>query len=478
MTEPGDMNLGLETMKGLAGKMAQAATGFAGAVIFARVLGPTSFGGFYLLLTLVTVADRPMRGAAQALRKRYSETDADKRELFGTVLLVDLVLWAVAAVGVWLFSEQLAAQTNVPNAPLVFFVLIVAISLFFPVQQMLAAEGWVSKQTWNDTLRSLLTLPLQLGFVLLGFGAAGMGYGLAGATILVVPVALYFTRVRPTLPSRATLRSMWEYARYSVPIAIIGKTYNQLDILLLGALVTTGAVGNYKIAFQLTVPASFLYSIISSGFMPKVSNLHSKGEPFGGDVTNAVSFASLLSVPIFFGALALPEALVVTFFGEQYASAQLFLVGLALYQVSRSQTIIQRQTLNGINRPDVGLRIDAAALVLNVVLGVWLVLTQGPIGVVIATVVAETARYVGAAYYVSQLVDGVSFLPRTLFEQVAAGLVMFATVEVVAAQVGITSWVWLSLVVGVGAAVYGLVVVTISQQLRITALAVYRDAVA
>ena len=476
MAEPGDMNLGLETIKGLAGKMAQAATGFAGVVVFARVLGPTSFGGFYFLLTLVFVADRPMRGAAQALRKRYSETDADKRELFGTVLLVDLALWAVAAVGVWLFGEQLTTQTNVPNAPLVFFELILAVSLFFPVQQMLAAEGWVSKQTWNDTLRSLLTLPLQLGFVLLGFGAAGMGYGLAGATVLVVPVALYFTRVRPTLPSRETLRSMWEYARYSVPIAVLGKTYSQLDILLLGALVTTGAVGNYKIAFQLTVPASFLYGVVASGFMPKISNRHSKGRPINEDVSNAVSFVSLLSVPIFFGALALPEALVVTLFGEQYASAELFLVGLALYQVSRSQAVVQRKTLNGIDRPDIGLRVDAAALALNVVLGVWLVLTHGPVGVVVATVIAETVRYAGAAYYVSRLVDGVTFLPRTLFEQVVAGVAMFAVVELVSTYVGITSWVWLSLVVAVGAAVYGLVLVTISPQVRTTTRAVYQDA--
>lgn len=477
MPEPGDMKLGWEVVKGFSGKLIQAVVGFAGSLIFARVLGPTAFGGFYVLQSLVFLADRPMRGFANALRKRYSEMNAPKRELFGTVLLFNIVLWAVVAVVLWSFRDLLTAETNVPNAALVFFLLLFSFSLFFPIQQILAGEGWISKQTWNDTLRSIITLPLQIGFVLLGFGAAGMGYGLATATLLVVPVGLYLTRLTPKLPSWTTLRSMWEYARYSIPSGLIGTTYNRLDLLLLGGLVTTGAAGDYQVAFQLTVPASFLYGVVSSGFMPKISNLHSRGESLGEDITNTVSFVSVLSIPIFFGALALPEALVTTLYGGEYASAEIFLIGLALYQVSRSQAIIQRNVINSIDRPDIGLRIDAAALGLNVLLGVWLVLTQGPIGVVIATIVAEAARYAASAYYVSRTIDDIRFLPRTLFEQVAAGAAMFVIVEAAAAWVGITSWIWLSVIVGGGAVVYGVTLAIISPQSRQTARSIYKDAV-
>jgi hypothetical protein len=53
------MELGLEVSKGFLGKVVQAGFGFVGAIIFARVLGPTGFGGFFLLLSLVEISKRP-----------------------------------------------------------------------------------------------------------------------------------------------------------------------------------------------------------------------------------------------------------------------------------------------------------------------------------------------------------------------------------------------------------------------------------
>lgn len=477
MADAGDMNLGLESLKGFTGKILQALLGFAGTIIFARALGRTDFGGFYFLLSMVFIADRPLRGFGQAIEKRYSEAGAKKAEIVGGAMVLTAVAFAITGVGVFVLRDLLVRETNIEQAPLVFISLFVALGIFFPVQKMLGAEGWISKQTWNDTLRSVLTLPLQLVFVFAGFGAAGMGYGLAAATLLVVPVALYFLRVRPAVPSRSTIASLWSYARYSTVAALVGKAYDRFDVLLLGALITTGAVGDYEVAYKLTIPATFLASVVGSGLTPKVSNRRSKGQDVSTDVTNAVSYASMLSIPLFFGALAIPKPIIVTAYGPEYAGAGVFLVGLALYQFVYSQTLMYQHALSGLDLPDIRMRVNALTLGLNVVVGVSLLYYVGPIGVVIATVLAESARYFMSMAAVNSRVKGLDVLPRTLFEQAFAGVVMFVVVETSQRAITLQSWSQLGLLVGIGAVTYGVVLLAISPHLRLTLSSVYQDAV-
>lgn len=470
------MDLRLESLKGFGGKILQAGLGFAGTIIFARFLGPTAFGGFYFLLTLVLLSDRPLRGLGQAVQKRYSETGAPKEQIVGAVLGVNGVFVVAAGVAVWAARRPLINETGLDAAPLVFMALLACLAVFFPFQQMLGAQGWVGLQTWNDTLRSVLTLALQLVFVFAGFGAAGMGYGLAGASLLVVPVALYFLKVRPRVPSRETLGSLWEYAKYSTPVAFVGKAYDRFDVLLIGAVLTTASVGYYEVALKLTMPAIFLPQVVSSGLMPKISNKHSRGEPVAEDISNAAAYISLFSVPLFFGALALSERLVLTAYGPAYRAAAPLLVGLALYQLLRSQTKVYRHTLAGFDRPDLNLRIDITTLAVNIIIGLALIFTFGVIGVVIATVIAEGLRYLLSAYGVHRLTDAVEYVPEPLRAQFLAAGGMFVGLSGVTQVLRMPTFLHVLLVVGIGAVIYALLLVVISQGVRLTAWGAIRDA--
>lgn len=473
--EAGDMDLRLEALKGFSGKLIQAVLGFAGTIVFARVLGPTSFGGFYFLLSLVTISDRPIRGLGQAARKRYSEAGARKGQIVGAVLGANLVFFTIVGVAVFFLEGRLVAATGLAEAGLVFMVLLVSLGLFFPFQQLLGAQGWVSKQTWNDTLRSVFTLGLQLGFVAAGFGAAGMGYGLAGASLLVIPVAWYFLRVRPSLPDGQTIRSLWAYAKHSTPAAFVGKAYDRFDVLLLGAVLTPAAVGYYEVALKLTIPALFLPQVISSGLMPKISNKDSRDEPIAEDVTNAAAYTSLFAVPLAFGAIVLAERIVVTAYGPEYRAAAPLLIGLAVYQVLRSQTQVYRSALGGLDRPDLNLRYDAATLLLNVALGIALVFEIGALGVVVATVIAEGLRLGLTARGLRTLVPEVGIVPRPLVEQVVAGLGMAGAVLGLTAIIRLPTFLHVGAVVSAGGVVYGLLLVILSEGFRVTLLEAVTD---
>ena len=475
MAGAGDTKLGWEALKGFSGKIVQAVLGFAGTIIFARALGPVSFGGFYFLLSLVFVAERPIQGFGQAIRKRWSESGAPRDEFVGSIVAINLAYFAVVGALTVVFADRLRAMTNIPEAPLVFMSILVALCAFSPGQKMLLGEGKVAMQTWTDTVRSILTFPLQLALVLAGLGAAGMGYGLAGATLATVPLTLYVLGPPVGRPTRRAVGSLWEYAKYSIPTSFVGKTYERLDVLLLGGFIGTGIVGDYEVAFKLTVPAMFLSSVVVSGLLPKVSHRVSKGEDVTQDVNNAIGYISIVSVPIFFGALALPETLVVTAYSSKYSGAGVFLIGLAFYQVLKSQTGVHVETLGGLDRPDLNLKISGTTLVLNVVLGVALIQTLGGIGVVAATIVAEGFRWLATYLVARRLLPGIEPIQRPFLLQIAAGAIMYLTIEFVTRFVPTRSWVEVGLLVGLGAVVYGGVLL-MSRLHRQTAFYILEDA--
>ncbi|GAA0285775.1 oligosaccharide flippase family protein [Halobacterium noricense] len=471
----GNINLGLESLKGLIAKFVQAVLGFVGTILFARILGPEAFGGFYFLLSFVTISTRPLDGLGGAIQKRFSEHNAPHEELLGTVVLFDVAMFLVAGFGVWLFRGVITAETNVDNAALVFFLLFVTLGTFLLVQKLIGAAGHPGFQIWNDTLRSMLTLPLQIGFILAGFGAAGMGYGLASATLLVIPVGLFFIRVRPTLPSRGTIKSVWQFARYSIFTRLLGAASGNFDTIVLGAFLTTATVGYYQVAYRLTVPATFMMAAVGGALMPKVSNFHSRGEAISGDITNAISYNSILAIPLFFGAVALAQDIVVTVYGSSYAAAAEFLVGLALYQVLTTQTDVYQRTLSGIDRPDWELRIDGSTLLFNLVVGISLLFVVGAIGVVIATVLTEFLRLVFSMRAVRELVPDIEPLPRPLLDQVIAGGVMLLGVEALNLFVTVRSWFELVVLVGFGVLLYGGVLLGVSRHARNTLWSIYGD---
>jgi len=157
------------------------------------------------------------------------------------------------------------SYTGLPDAPILFVVLMASVALYEPIDRVVQARGLVGASMWTDTLRSVLTFPLQLGLILLGFGAAGMAYGLAAATLLSLPVLWYFVAASPAMPSRATLENLWSYARYSSVNSSWGRPTTGSMSSPIGLAAGPAAAGNYEVAFKLTVPATFVMMAASSG---------------------------------------------------------------------------------------------------------------------------------------------------------------------------------------------------------------------
>ena len=472
----GEADFGLEISRGVLAKFTMAIIGFAGSVVFARLLGPGGYGAFYIVLTLVNILDNPVTGWGMACKKRISEANFPTAEALGSGL-IGAGLLPIAIIPIVYVGNEVTELYDLTGLFVPFSVLFVTICFFAATNRILSARSNFAAADWSDTLRSLFTTPLQLALVLLGFETAGMVYGLAIATLLTLPYVLYRIDVAPVLPSRESLASISSYAKFSVPNGFIGTAQSRFDILLLGAVLTSSAVGNYQVSMQLTLAGTFIGAVASKGLMARVSDHWSRDDRDAviDDVTNSLGFTSILAIPVFFGSAAMPNSLLVTVFGSEYAGIGSVLVGLALFRAIRMQSSQLKSTVAGLNRPDINTRISAVVLVLNVGLGYALLLEYGIIGVVIATVVSEIVQYGFLAYVVKQRLPEIPLFTRPLLHQTLVGVVMFAVVDRLHTIVGVSWWGELALLIGIGGAIYFVGLTVLSEPFRVTVRGVLFD---
>lgn len=361
---------------GFIGRVLAAAVAFLGSIAIARTIGDTGYGVYYTLLTFVAILDNPFTGWFHACRKRFTEEGFDTGVAVGAALL---------GLGAGILAAVIAILAGYRQ----FGVLFIASLIYVCGTVLLKSTGNFGKQTWVESGREVLRVGLQIGLVLIIADVWGLIFGILVANLLVIPLIVRYVDVRPRTPTLADLRNIFEYAKSSVPSKLVGTTIGRIDIVLLSVLATSGVVGNYQVAMNITLPAVFLSSIIRTGTMNRVSMESSEDENPTPTIQRSLNFTMIFSIPLAAGALAVGDLVVVTAYSAEFALAGQFIAGLALFRVFESLTMPLMSVIDGSDRPDLVLKYNTVILVLNVLLGVALFWYLGAIGIVYATIVAS-----------------------------------------------------------------------------------------
>lgn len=461
---------------GFLGRVATAVIAFAGSIFLARILGPDGYGTFYFLMAIVAFLDNPVTGWANACRKRLTEEDVPSGEAIGSTLIGIVGASTLVFVGSWFASPVIAGQVGDRDAWILLSLLFVGMVSFITSLEVLKATEKFGASSWVQASRDLLRVLAQATLVVAGFGVAGMVLGMVLANLIVAPIVIYLVGHQPELPSKETLRDVWRFAKSSIPNGIVGTAQGRMDVILLGVLMGPSIVGNYEVALRMTMPAMYVAGVAQGGLMGRISNRRSKGEEFTEDIQNNLSYASILAIPLFFGALTVGTPVVVTTYSNKFAEAGTYLAGLALFRLFLSQKSIFVSTLDGLDRPHVNLRVSTFVFGFNLVLGIALLYTIGPFGVVVATVVSEAIAYGARAYVIRSLVPSVALLPRPLLDQLASGIVMAVIVYGLRQVLPLSHWTLVVFVVGLGGVAYFGTLVAISEPFRVTVKAIATDA--
>ena len=466
------MRLGQTSVLYFGAKVFGSALGFFATVYFARVLGEAVLGFYFLVLALVSWGGVIGKvGFSSAITKRISEGE-DTDGYFATGAVLIFGTGAVIIAGLVLFRGVIDEYVGQPVAEFVVVLLFVSLFLRLVVASLKGqhlVHVYAVLKIGKDTLRALL----QVALVFVGFELAGLLIGYAAGGFVIALIGLWYlkpSRARPTLHHA---RSLFDFAKFSWLGNIRAKTFDWIDVIVLGFFVPAGLIGIYSIAWSIAKFLDLFGSSISTTLFPEMSKLSSEDDlqAVSGLTVDALSYAGLILIPGLIGTATVGDRLL-AIYGENFPEGATILVILTVALLVYTYNKQLLNTLNAIDRPDLAFRSNGIFIVSNAVLNVVLVYEYGWIGAAAATALSAGIGLSISYYYARSLV-AFSFPVVEVGRQWVAALGMGAVVYYVR-QLGEAHWIagineaFVVLLVAVGASVYFGLLFAISKQFRTT----------
>lgn len=428
--------------------------GFAGIAYFAQELNPDQLGVYFLFQALLysidTVADFGVRGAVE---KRISEGETTSRVL-GSAVVMKAGLLSVPILAIVLLRGVVNGYVGSPIA-----IPLVAAMVLHETNQLLirtiSGQHRVGETALIDFVQRAVGIGTGAYLLLRGFGALGPVYGFLLGEVAAILLGAARVDAAVSRPTRDQVQSLFDYSRYNVVSSVGGYLYNWVDVLLIGAILSSGAVGVYEVAWRVSSVVLLLSSAVATTIFPEMSSMSAADETerIEGLITRSLVPSLYFVIPSFVGATILAPEILTYLFGVEYAAASLVLAVLMADKVTEGIQLVIGRALLAIDRPNLAARATVIGIVLNVVLNLVLIWQFGLLGAAVATFLASLVTDSLHLLYLSRFVE-VRFPKRELGWLTGSALLMGALLLGIKSFVPIDSFAQLLGLVGVGALVY------------------------
>lgn len=422
------MNLAQSSIKLFLANVVGAGLQFLGITFFARELGASQIGVFFLFQALLGMlaipADFGLRGAVE---KRISEGEAPGKFLSSVIVLKVAPIFTIV-LGILLLRPWINNYIGADVA--------VYLALALLLQEAAQLAVFVLKGELRVGETAVLKIAQQATWV--GGGAIFVGYGfkaeamiyslLAGLGVMLI-WGWYKSSVSLRRPSVTHARSLLDYGRYNVISSIGGYFYSWMDVAIIGLFLMQAHVGAYEVAWRVSAITILLSSAIATSMFPQISAWNSTDATTR--IENAIPHllipSLLFVIPAFFGTVLYSREILGLVFGNEYTIAWLVLIILMLEKVTQSVHVVLGRMLQAIDRPDLAAKATIVGVSLNLLLNIPLVWKFGIVGAAVATTFAS---FVGGVllhtYYLNHILT-IRIPYREITECIIASIGMFLT---------------------------------------------------
>lgn len=400
------MKLPNSVAKLFSGNVATAVIQFAAIAGFTKLLGTGPVGSFFVFQALVGMIGIPADlGVSKATEKHLSSNEP-VGEVLVTSVLVKALLVTPWVVGLFLFA------TSVENY--------IGIEGILPF----VAAGLVVSQAYRLSLRllagqlrveqnALLKVIGEIVWVVGGFALVSAGWGatalvasyILGRLTTVLGVLVRFD-LELGLPTVQRTRDLANFGRYVIVGDIDGYIYQWMDVTILRLFVPVSLIGAYEIAWRVGLMSIMLTNAIRTSLFPQISNWYERDmvEKIESAFYTWVQVTLFVTIPAFAGAIVLGKDILGTMFNAQATVAYPVLVIFMLEKILRSVQLVIGPSLYAMNKPHLGYRGSAAAIVTNLTLNFTLIPVFGLVGAAIATTMGAAVAAVISIRYVSTFI--------------------------------------------------------------------------
>lgn len=352
------------------------------AVAFAaRILGVTAFGALAFAFAFVIVSFTFSDFGVNALVVReYKRTPpGDKKMLLGNFWFLKLALIVGSAV----LATLLYFTGNVSIAPAVFLLVVVIVATDC-VRDFYTS---IARATERANLEGLvlivdgvLTAAFGVGALLYFHTLEGLafGYALAGLCALVLSITLIAKekiRFDLAIDFPEAARQLWPFAIG----ALCAVALLQIDMILLGWMQGANAVAYYAPGARIVQILLVIPTLVGAALLPALSQPNYRTE-VAALLRKALSFITMLALPITVGGTITAPALLAALYGEKFIPGSNVLVLLLALFLLYAWTTIMNHVLLSKNLQTKSFLYSTIALGVNIALGITLIPYWGIVG--------------------------------------------------------------------------------------------------
>jgi len=391
------------------------ASGYAIHIGLARLLGPSDYGIYAVVISLMTMVNLILTtGIPQAVSKYVAHDDGGAEEIKKTALKMQLVFSLAIFSVYFLLAEQIALLLN--DASLTPYLrassfIVPGYAIYSILVGYLNGLREYKKQAITAVSYSIFKAGFILTMVLAGYAVMGAVVGFVFAPIAGLLMAVHFTRRRkigersPALtgskvspvkdltentlnrPPSITVKQIMDFA---VPIALFSVATNlimSVDLFFVKAYLTNYDTGIYSAASMISRVPFFLIGGLYGALFPAISNstANKNIEKTRKYISQSLKYSLMAMVPAVLVISAMADKILPLVYSGEYAGGaevlSILVVGLGFYSLFFLFTTI----LNGSGRPRDSLILGVVVLGLDVVLNFLLVPRYGMTGAAAAT---------------------------------------------------------------------------------------------
>lgn len=408
---PADLGAARNTLLQLMSNMAGVVFTGALTLFLVRALGPSGYGRYTLAVSIAALLVLPSGlGLPMAIGRYLADHRADLRQLHA-ILALGLRLQVPAALictmGLFAAAGPVAQAYGDPRLawPLRWVALAVMGQALFGFLNYAGTSLRRSSIPLRTALvESATETSSSIVLVLLGAGAAGAALGKSIGYAIASSVGLYLMlrllgrfrtddRTRPKVGAREVLR----YASATFIVDLGMTVVARVDILLIGALLTSAAVGTFGAVLRIVTVLGYLGTAVSGGVAPRLSL--GGGSPDTRAFNQAIRYLLIVQGLVLAPMIVWGKPLVDLLLGSRYPEAVPIIQVLSVWAFVSAPAALLSVSVNYLGAAQRRVKIVLLTLVLGIVLTYVLLDVIGLVGAAIADDIVAFG-YVGANLWI------------------------------------------------------------------------------
>lgn len=308
--------------------------------VLAHFLAPTDFGLMALVMVVIGFSQAFLdMGISNAIIHKQNITDDQLSTLYWLNVFAGFVLFILICAA----SPLISVFYKEPELTK----LIILIGLTFLIQPfgqqfmvLWQKEMRFAEMSKIDVVTKVLSLVVSVVFAYLGYGVYALAYGTLAAVILqtILFVSMGLKKHRPQLLFRwGEVHEFVSFGAFQMGERTVNYFNSQIDVILIGKLLGTEALGVYNIAKQLIMrPAQIFNPIITKVTFPAMAKVQNDTTKLKQVYLQTINYLSSVNFPIYGMMIVLAPEIVFFLFGSKWMPSVPVVQILSLYGAVRS----------------------------------------------------------------------------------------------------------------------------------------------